>query len=59
MKNLGNAAAVHPPENKRITTKLDADTYRKLRQHGLDTAQSNQAIMAKALGEYLARWDAA
>ena len=46
-------------DTKRITVKLEQETYKRLRQLALDTDQSNQAIMVKALGEYMARWDSA
>lgn len=46
---------IKTPADKRITVKLDAKTYRQLRQYGLDEGQSNQAIMVCALKEYLAR----
>ncbi|MGB1215962.1 MAG: hypothetical protein ACPG4X_21525 [Pikeienuella sp.] len=39
---------------KRVTLALDGDTYRALRQHGLDTGQSNQAILERALKQHLA-----
>lgn len=45
-------------ERKRLTIVLDGKTYKALRQRGLDTDQSNQAMMEKAIKEYLARADA-
>lgn len=40
---------------KRLTVALDGKTYKALRQLGLDTMQSNQAMMERAIVEYLAR----
>ena len=43
----------------RPTVALDPETYRRLRQLGLDTGKSNQDMIAAAIREYLARWEAA
>lgn len=43
----------------RPTVALDPETYRRLRQLGLDTGKSNQEMIAAAIREYLARWEAA
>ena len=40
---------------KRLTLALDGDTYKALRQLGLDTDQTNQTMMEAAVKEYLAR----
>ena len=40
---------------KRLTVALSGETYKALRQLGLDTMQSNQAMMERAIMEYLAR----
>jgi len=40
---------------KRLTLALDGETYRRLRQLGLDTLKSNQDMMEVAVKEYLAR----
>ena len=42
----------------RPTVALDQETYRRLRQLGLDTGKSNQDMIAAAIREYLARWEA-
>lgn len=44
---------------KRLTLALDGETYKALRQLGLDTGKSNQDMMETAVKEYIARWDAA
>ena len=40
---------------KRLTVALDGDTYKSLRQLGLDVMESNQVMMERAIKEYLAR----
>ena len=46
-------------DRKRLTLALDPETYKALRQLGLDIGKSNQAMMAQAVKEYLARWEKA
>ena len=43
------------PNQKRLTLALDGDTYKALRQLGLDTGKTNQDMMERAVKEYLAR----
>ena len=40
---------------KRLTLALDGETYRALRQLGLDTGRTNQDMMEQAVREFLAR----
>ena len=40
---------------KRLTLALDGETYKALRQLGLDTSRTNQDMMERAVKEYLAR----
>ena len=40
---------------KRLTLALDGETYRQLRQLGLDEERSNQEMMEIAVKEYLSR----
>lgn len=42
-------------DQKRLTVALDGKTYKALRQLGLDTMSSNQAMIERAILEYLAR----
>lgn len=44
-------------DEKRLTLALDGNTYKRLRQLGLDTMRSNQDMMEQAVKEYLARLD--
>lgn len=44
---------------KRLTLALDGETYKDLRQLGLDTGKTNQDMMEQAVKEYLARWEKA
>lgn len=46
-------------ERKRLTLALDAETYKALRQLGLDIGKTNQDMMFAAVKEYLARWEKA
>jgi len=45
-------------DEKRVTLALDGPTYVKLRLYGVETDQSNQDILDKALREFLARQEA-
>ena len=40
---------------RRLTLALDGRTYKELRLHAVESDQTHQAIMEKALKEYLAR----
>lgn len=40
---------------KRLTLALDGETYKALRQLGLDDDKNNQEMMEAAVKEYLAR----
>lgn len=46
-------------EQKRLTLALDLETYRALRQLGLQIDKTNQAMMYDAVKEYLSRWEKA
>jgi hypothetical protein len=40
---------------KRLTLALDGEAYRRLRMHAAETDQTHQAILERALAEYL-KW---
>ena len=43
------------PGEKRLTLALDGVTYKRLRFHAVETGKTHQAILEKALAEYLQR----
>ena len=55
-----NMEGIEMRENeKRLTLALDGETYKRLRQLGLNIGKTNQDMMEQAVKEYLARWDKA
>lgn len=52
------AAAKQRAGEKRVTVALDGATYRRLRLHAANTDLTHQAILKRALAEYLKRANA-
>mgnify|MGYP000557259499 CR=1 FL=1 len=44
-------------DEKRLSLKLDGETYRRLRQRGLDDGLSNQAMCEAAVKAWLGNFD--